>query len=490
MRKGWGEEGKPLAVVEDHNNALRIVCMNSEALKAGLVDGMSLTDARAVVPNLVTMINDAQANQQFLAALHRWADKYSPWVAIHKHDALLLDITGCAHLFGGEAQMLDTMNEELCGLGMEARLTIADTKQAAFALAQYAPNRTIAKPGETRHAISSLPVDAIDAERKILTSFKRLGLKTIHDVLALPRKSLARRFGVGLVTRLDALTGASSDPVNPAKPKPSFAARISLPDPIGLLEDVEECARRLIHQICKRLNQHQMGARQLLLEVYRADHSKTQEVIGMARPCRDEALIFRQFARPLATLDAGYGIERMRLIVTLAEPFVPEQLSSDDRTAQSNAMDDVLSRIGNRIGFERIGKYCLHESHLPERSFFIAPLTHKHVRRKNEEATSLLAHKPVRPLVQLPPEPAHVVKPGRPPRQFAWRCKHYRLMEAKGPERILPEWWHKVPDWQTGPRDYWWVQTHEGERLWLYNELGNRAQKGEAQNWYVAGIFP
>lgn len=484
MRKGWVEEGLPFAVVEEEKNALRIICMNNDAIKVGLVDGMSLTDARAIEPNLATMINEPLANKQFLSALHRWADKYSPWVATHKHDALLMDITGCSHLFRGEGQMMETMLEELCGLGMEARLAIADTKQAAFALSHYASNQTIAKPGETFASVSNLPVDAIDTERKILTSFKRLGLKTIHDVLALPLKSLARRFSIGLVTRLDELIGASSDPVNPAKPKPTFAARISLPDPIGLLEDVEECARRLISQICKRLHEHQMGARQLLLEVHRADNSQTQEMIGIARPCRDEGLIFRQFAKPLENLDAGYGIERMRLSVTLAEPFVPEQLTSDGSAAQSNAMDDVLSRIGNRIGFEKIGKYHLNESHLPERSFFIAPVLRK------ENRSSKPTHKPLRPLLQFRPEPTQVMKPGRPPKQFAWRRKHYDLVEAKGPERILPEWWHKVPGWQEGPRDYWWVQTREGERLWLYHALGNTARKGESQNWYVAGIFP
>jgi len=469
----------PFAVVREEKTALRLFSLNRAAIEAGLSAGMGLTDARAIAPDLMTRVHEPEHDRSLLEALHRWAGKFSPWVATHERNALFLDISGCAHLFSGEAPMLECMSQELKDLAIDARLGLADTKRAALALAKFGRGKEIAPTGQTRQSVQGFPVEALDVEPSVLTGLRRLGLKTIREVLALPRAQLARRFGTALVHKCDELIGASADPVSPAKPKPILAARMTLPEPIGLLEDVEECVRRLIAQVCKRLSEAQMGARQLRLEIGRADNSHFSETIGLARPTRDAKLIYGQFERPLSKIDAGYGIERVRLSASIAEPFIPEQLNTAAKSHEAHALDEVLSRIGNRIGFEQIGKYHTNESHVPERSFFLAP-----VNRNKPEKNSAI--KPNRPLVQFQPEPANVIKPGRPPRSFQWRRKHYALASANGPERILPEWWQDVPGWQGGGRDYWFVQTREGERLWLYNHPGNERR----QDWFVAGIFP
>ncbi len=481
IRKGVVEGAAPFAVVHEEKNALRLLSLTGAARDAGLAQGTALTDARAVVPDLLTRVHEPERDQALLRSLHRWAGKYSPWVALDGDDGLLLDVTGCAHLFGGEEEMLPAMAAELDRLQIEVKLSIADTKQAARALARFGTGQEIAETGHTRVVLDQYPVEALLVSAETHASLRRLGFKNIGDVMVPPRASLARRFGMGLVRCLDEMMGASSDPVCPATPRPVFAARMTFPDPIGLLDDVKEGVSRLARQLCQRLEKEQMGARQLKLYVRRADYTAHSELIGLARPSWDRQIILRQFERPLEKIDAGFGIEMLRLSVTMAEPVSYRQLSTrDEAHAQKDVLDDVLSRIGNRVGFDRIGQYAPCESHVPEYAFSLQPI----IKGKPSGAWPQVRRR--RPLIQFVPEPTEVITPGRPPAEFAWQRRSYTLHQVRGPERILPEWWRENPDWRSGPRDYWWVETQEGERLWLYNNPGGELP----ENWFVAGVFP
>lgn len=443
---------------------------------------MALTDARAIFPDLKTCIGAPERDQVFLAALHRWAGRFSPFVAMDGRDGLFIDITGCAHLFGGEQAMLEMMTGDFAGLRIKAQGAIADAKGAAFALARQGTRHVIAPPGQSREALCDLPLAFLRLDRETVSGLNRLGFSTIGALYTVPRASLARRFGMELVTRLDQALGFSSEPVAPTNPVPHFAARMTLPDPIGLLDDVTEALRRLIAQLCHRLEDAGRGMRSVRLTVRRADNTHEAIEVGLARPSREPDAILRLFARPLSELDAGFGIDFLRLEARGVEPVCPRQLSGEpsvkSETAQSAALDELIARLGNRIGFNQVRRFVPAQSHIPERSFVTAAAVR--ARLKNSEWSP---GGPRRPLTLMTPEPVQPVLPGRPPRTFSWRGRKIDIAHAVGPERIAPEWWRKNPDWAGKPKDYWRVEGAGGERLWLVEDH-------EAHRWTVCGEFP
>lgn len=477
----FGRAGMPVdecrfAVTAEEKSAVRLVCLNRHAARTGLSAGMTLASARAACPQLITVSHEPQRDEAFLKALQRWCVKFTPWSACEGQDCLLLNITGCAHLFGGEGAMAKTILTELEDMRIEARIGIADTKGAAFAAARFGITRhCIIEAGQTRDALAAYPIEALHADEKTVFELKRLGLKRIADLYPLKSVDLARRFGFGLLRAFEKLLGTAADPVTPKSAQPTFAARISFPDPIGLRDDVDEALKRLTAQVCKRLSESCYGLRSVRLSVFRADKEQIHIDIGLARPSQDAGQILRQFALKLDKLNAGTGIDMMRLVALEAEPFKPQQRRFAE-AENYNELDDLIATIGNRLGFDRVLRWEPAASHLPRRSYRYVEAVYR-----NEPQSWRATND--RPLMMFDAEPVTVIQPGRPPKSFAWRQRTYTIASAKGPERIGPEWW-KGPQSDV-LRDYWRVESKEGLRLWLTTRPGEKPQ-----GWEVAGVFP
>lgn len=429
-----------------------------------------------MTPSLVSVEEDPLRDAAFLGALQRWCGKFTPWSACDGADALLLNITGCAHLFGGETALAQMIFDELSDMGVEARIGLADTKGAAIAAARFgAGAMTIIEAGKTRATLEGFPIEALGGAPQILFELKRLGVKRIGDLYPLKPADLVRRFGFGFARAYEKLIGGAADPVTPAKALPVFAARISFSDPIGLRDDVSEALRRLGVQLCKRLCDHACGLRAARLSFYRADKSEAHLDIGFARTTQDAALLLRQFDLRLDKLDAGTGIDMMRLSALQVEPFTPAQRGFADAEKQG-ALDELIATLGNRLGFDRVLRWRPVASHLPRRSFRMEEA----VRRLETGGwrTGLM-----RPLILLDSEPVAAIAPGRPPQKFEWRRKTYTAGNIRGPERIGPEWRRGAEG--DVLRDYWRVDSLEGPRFWL----STRPQE-KPPRWEAMGLFP
>ena len=138
LRRLGGALPQPFAVTADRNGAQVIVSLNPEAERAGLRLDQPLRDATAMCPDLLTRPANPQAEAAFLTVLRRWAGKFSPWVAEEPPHSLVIDLTGCAHLFGGEAALMAQVELDCADLGLTMRAGIADTPGAAWALARFA----------------------------------------------------------------------------------------------------------------------------------------------------------------------------------------------------------------------------------------------------------------------------------------------------------------------------------------------------------------
>lgn len=463
----------PLALTHRSGNADHLHCLNTEASARGLHRGMALADARAICPDLTTRPADLAREAAALAGLRRWASRYAPMVATDGADGLIADISGVPHLFGGEAGLRDDLQARLERAGLHAGSAIAGTRGAAHALARHGGG--IVPDGRLIEGIGHLPVTALRVDHATAEALARVGLTRIADLAHLPRAPLARRFGHGLVLRLDQALGAQAEPVAAEPEAPHFGVRMTLPEPIGLQADVMAGLERLLDRLCAKLAATHMGARRLRLELRRVDRGTAQVEIGLARPMRDPARMVALFTKGVDAVDAGFGIDALRLTAPVTEALAPDQIGGGAAIRHEDALADLFSSVGNRIGFDRVLRLLPATSLIPERSFLLAPAAYS--------APEAASHSggPVRPNTIFPPEPV-TAPPGTPPASFRWRRMRFTTLRATGPERITPEWWLDDPAWRSGLRDYWRIETQEGPRLWLFITP-------QAPAWFAQGVF-
>lgn len=450
----------------------------------GLSRGMPLADARAIFPDLATRPADLAAEAAALANLRRWAGRYAPMVARDGPDGLMADVSGVPHLFGGEAGLRDDLQARLERAGLAAVSAIAGTRGAAYALARHGGG--IIPDGRLAQGLGPLPISALRVDHDTAQGLARVGLTRINDLVPLPRAPLARRFGQGLVMRLDQALGQHAEPVAAETDPPHFGVRMTLPEPIGLQADVMAGLARLLDRLCAKLAVSRMGARRVRLELRRVDRGVVLVNIGLARPMRDPARISALFTKGVESIDAGFGIDALRLTAPVVEPLAPEQIGGST-VRYEDALADLLSSLGNRIGFDRVLRLLPADSLIPERSQIIAPAAYSTPKPARHHTG------PSRPITLFAPEPVMSAS-GHPPSHFRWRRMRFTTLRAMGPERIAPEWWFDDPPWRSGLRDYWRVETQEGPRLWLFvtpqtSGASDWGGPNGGKNWYVQGEF-
>ena len=521
----------PFAVVRDTGNMQVLHSLSAEASAAGLTTGQPLRDALAMCPALVTRLVNLQAEAAFLGVLRRWAGKFSPWVAEEGGAALILDLTGCAHLFGGEEALLEQAEGECIDLGLTVHAGIADTVGAAWALARYAGqpmalsrtgdaidqearatrsravkrrnwerggpaprlapvgNRAarIAAVGETRRVIGPLPIAALRLPDATCMELNRLGLRRIEDLVRTPRAGLSRRFGKETIRKLDQALGMEPEPVSPARPQMSFSVRLTLPDPIGLEDDIVAGIDRLLPPLCAKLKGKGRGARRVRLQAFRTDQTMQDIEVGLARPSHDLERLRPLLVMKLPEIDAGFGIDILRLEAHVTEPVHAAQHKGhldaakdvNTRLTSNTAIDDVIGRLGARVGLEAITRQHPSDSHIPEKSSLTLAAAW------SDPAPQWPKPRLLRPLMLWRPEPVMAQEVPVTPLSFRWRGRVWQTIAASGPERIAPEWWLDEPDWRSGVRDYWRITTDRGERLWLFFAHGNTMSAG----WFCHGAF-
>ncbi len=523
--------GGPLAVVRETGNMQVLASLTREAEAAGVRPGQPLRDACAMCPALVTRPEDAPAEAAFLTALRRWAGKFSPWVAEEPPASLIVDLTGCAHLFGGEAVLVAEAEADCADLGLSVRTGIADTAGAAWALARFAgeaaaavrsgdaidqeARATIARAGKRRHwerggpapqraspdvpqgriapagrthaAIAGLPVAALRLPPDTVAALGRLGLVRVADLAGLPRAALARRFGRAVVHRLDQAMGVVPEAVSPARPPLHFAVRLTFPEPIGLAPDILAAIDRMLPVLGARLAEKGRGARRLRLEAFRADHTVQRFELGLARPSAEPARLRPLLALKVGEIEPGFGIDRLRIEAHVTEPVHARQhkghmdAASDvaARLAANTDLDDLIGKLGARLGPDAITRLHPAESHIPEKTALVLAAAWS-----APAPPWPLPHAP-RPVVLFAPEPVTAPEVPAVPATFRWRRREHVVAGATGPERIAPEWWLDDPAWRSGLRDYWRIETGAGERLWLFFAHGAATSAG----WFCHGAF-
>ncbi len=472
-------------------SAQRIVAHEPGAQALGLFLDQKLGDARALIPTLDVQPAEPHADMALLGQIARWCDRYTPMVGLSGTDGVMLDVSGCAHLFGGEAALVARLRAQLTGQGFTARLGLADTIGAAWGLARFG-EAPVAPPGDPA-PLMPLPLEALRLDPALVTSLRRLGLKTIGCLAPLPRAPLTTRFGADLLRRLDQALGRGEETLSPLLPPADLTAEKAFFDPITHADDIERSIALLAHALIPMLEQRDQGARALELRLFRVDGAVQSLDVEAANPLRDPARIsalFRQRIVGLAVdIDAGFGFDLVKLAVIRSEVFPGNQGDLVSGVENADRYEALIDRLGARLGPERVRGFVGADTHIPERSFGTVPVTRLAAGTAISPVGAARVPPVTRPLWLLRrPEPVDTLAevPDGPPQRFRWRKVGYVATRTEGPERIACEWWR---DGRAAPtRDYFRVEAREGYRFWMFRH-GLYAREAGVPRWYLHGVF-
>jgi len=474
-------------------NAEELVAVDAAAERAGLRVAITLAQARAMHPDLVAVEEDASADAQLLGRIADWCRRYTPLVALDPPDGVLLDIAGCAHLFGGEAALIGDLVTRVTGFGFVVRVGVAGSIGTAWAAARFAAVPVVA-PGTERDALTPLPLKALRLPEETAAGLRRVGFKRIGDILDVARAPLAARFGIGLLRQLDRALGREREPLQPLLPVAPYVAEQPFAEPIMREEDVLAVAERLAQRLSGMLEQRGEGMRRIELELFRTDGKVCRIVAGTSRPIRDaravRALLTERLAALNDPLDPGFGFDLARLNVVAAEPCPPQQAALDE-TQDDGDIDRLVDRLSARLGARRVSRLAAQDSHIPELAALTVPAQAQPADvhdgwagfRRFRDAAGL-SPRPLRLLTR--PEPIETVAsvPDGPPLRFRWRRALHEVASAEGPERIEGAWWSE----DAGPtRDYFRVEDGAGHRFWIFRAGLYRDTAMPA--WFLHGLF-
>ncbi len=530
----------PFVLIEEGANGLRIAAASRSARKAGISPGLAFTDAKARAPHLLYEEIDRDADRQALRALAVWMIRFAPLVGLDGEDGLMLETTGCAHLYGGEAAMLEEISAILAREGIAHRTGLASTPVAAAALAQARSGQVLPE-GEESTGLADLPITALRLTEEAETLLRRFGLTRIGQLYGIDRKALARRFqsrdaADAVMIRLDQALGLRHDPLKPLRPEPAKTARLNCPDPLASSEAITLGLEQLTETLCTDLQAFGQGARGFTLHAFRADGTSDSVEITAARPVRTPQHILNLFSERIDQIDPGFGIDLLLLEAHRAGAMDTSAVALSGDLAASDtdivALAALCDRITAKLGEGVIRVHQRVESHRPERAeqdrAFTGTLP------EEDTPAPQAGPRPIR--IFAAPERVQVLAevPDGPPLRFIWRRIARTVIRADGPERISPEWWTYTAAPPAAPsqagtarkwltpkldpradadliietrqfwegmdtgdrvknlpraRDYYRVEDAEGRRYWLFREGLYEDGRGGPPEWFVHGLF-
>ncbi len=469
----------PFVLVMTERGRRVVKAVNAIAHSKGIFPEMVLADCKALVPELKIFDFDPEEPKKLLTALAEWCIRYAPFISVDLPDGIIMDVSGCPHLWNGEKEYIETIQKRFAEFGYTIRIAMADTIGTAWAVSRFGKSGSIITSGAEKNSLLLLPPAALRLEPAVLERLKKLGLKTIGSFIDMPSTALNRRFGPTITTRIFQALGRLIEITKPVRPISPYQEQLTSMEPIRTAPGIEIALQNLLEALCLRLNQESKGLRTCELRCYRVDGNIQKISIGCNRPSRNVAHLFKLFALKIAEIEPDLGIELFILEAAVVEELINTQDALwTSSSGNAVVIAELLDKIAGKTGADAIHRYLPAEHYWPERSV---------------KSSSSLTEKPdtawpeglVRPMHLLSrPEAIEVSVPipDYPPLLFKHRGVLHTVKKADGPERIEQEWWIRSGLY----RDYYCVEDEKGARYWLFRSGDNN--NGNAK-WYLHGYF-
>ncbi len=478
-------------MVEKQYGAFRLVALDEAALGMGLAVGLTLADARARVPELTVFDHDPHADHRWQERIADDCDRYSPAVALDGDDGVTIDITGCAHLWGGEGALAAAVAARYAATAPGLRHALAATAEGAQALARFQTSPA----SDEGAAIRRLPVAALRLADDVVVALRRAGLKTIGDLASRPRAPLAARFGAGATRMLARLLGEEDGGIVARAPVPDLSFDRRFAEPLARTDAALAVIDDLAREAAVALEKLGMGGRHFAVRLFRSDGQVRDLAVETGLPMRDAGVLGRLFGERIDALndplDPGFGFDLIRLKVPRIEPLAPVQLQLEGGALSDDALSALVDRLSVRLGRASVRRFVPRDSHIPEQSALALPAV---------DAAAPVARWPQPQAGEPPLRPIHLFDPPQridviaevpdgPPRRFRWRRDLHEVTRYEGPERIASQWWRRDPADPPGlTRDYFRVEDARGRRFWLFRH-GLYGSESRDPGWYLHGLF-
>ncbi len=480
MRREFAARDKPLVTAMMQGQRRILASVDETAARVGLSVGMTVTHAQSLISDLTVVDATPEDDEAALFRLALWCIKYSPLVTPNPPDGVFIDVAGSAHLFHGEAALLQDLCKRLGTEGIDARAALADTAGCAWAMARFG-KETIVSPGRAPEAIASLPVAALRLSNETVASLHDVGIERVAQLATKPRASLRLRFGAELLLRLDQAFGNANEALPSLIPIDVPRVELKFAEPVGDPEDLKRIIEKLCAQLAALLEARGIGARRLDLVFLRVDNVAQGARVGLSRPSREPIHLSKLLGERLVVIDPGFGIETASLTASWVEALPERQTVGRHLAADGTDVDvsQLVDTLGLRLGPKNVFRLTPVESALPERAMRrVAPL-------QPAEGVNWPKNlpRPARLFVQPEKIEAVAALPDHPPRLFIWRGARHRVAKADGPERSHGEWWRS--DSETNLiRDYYRVETSDGARYWIFRD----APAEQGGGWWLHGV--
>lgn len=438
------EPEQPLVLVTGPVQRRVLQAVNPAARALGLQPGQSLTAAYMLSRDFVTAPYDpAQIDywQRFLAA---WAYRFSSQVSVHYPRVLLLEVQSTLGLFGPWPQFEARLRGELSALGFRHRITLAPNPVAARMLANVYDGLSVENQDALADILQHLPVERVGLAPDDATALRRMGMRHLGQVLALPRAQLARRFSAHVLSHLDTLLGQRPLALEFFIPPDVFDQHIELNFDVESHQALLFPLRRLINDLASYLAGRDAGVQRFTLHLKHAEGEDTLVEVGLLAAERDAALLFELARGRFEHLQVPRPVQVVRLSALDLPRFVPAcKELFDQRPQQTQPWEQLRERLRARLGDDALQDLRAHAEHRPERAWRSdGPCT--------PASLDVTARRPGWLLQHAEPLPVH------------------GLRVLAGPERIESGWW----DGGDVRRDYYLVETSAGRRGWAYRTVG------------------
>lgn len=478
-RKRPGLSEIPFVLALPQRGRMVIESVNAIAMREGIRPGMVLADCKSILPELKMLKSQSGSAEKVLNALAEWCIGYTPFVSVNLPDGLILDTSGCTHLWNGESAYLESIKAKLASYGYTVRMAIADTIGTAWAMSHFGSSEFIVAAGKQRNALKQLPPAALRLDPTILARLKKLGLTRIDSFMDMPRAVLQRRFGPTLAFRIGQALGQEIEIVIPVKPVEPYHERLCSADPISTATGITIALNQLLEILCLRFQREGLGLRSAVFKCYRVDGNIQEITIGTGHPSRNAAHLFKLFEHKISTLEPALGFEMFVLEAPKVESITDAQCAIWTASFQNvGKVTELLDRLATKAGSDAISRYLPAEHYWPDHSVKKAsPLWEKRIGCWRTDWP--------RPIHLLPlPEKIDVTAalPDYPPMLFRYKGKLYTVAKSDGPERIEQEWWLANGLY----RDYYCAEDENGARYWLFRSGPYNMGSPE---WFIHGFF-
>ena len=482
VSRSAGRDNRALLLSAQQNQRQVVGACCGLAGEAGVHPGMALGEARALfdADDLRIERHDPELDAKALSALAVWAQRFSPTVATDPPDGLLLDITGCERVFGGEPRLVERAGEAFRSLGFACRIATAPTFGGAWAFSRFG-DQGVVTDGELEHALAGLPVSALALDEETVAGLDEVGVGRIGELMRLPRSAVAARFGDGVLLRLDRATGDALETIEAFRPDPPPGVERLFDGPTGKLDAIELTVRGLLAELSGLLREREAGARLLVCDLERSDLEPARVSAELAHPSRDAKHLHALLWPAIEKTHLGFGVEAVRLCAPSIGPLRLTQLGAagaHEGPGVEREVGRLVDTLAARFGHNGVLRAGLRESWNPERAVEMRSVVD---RRKPVPARAVGRDRPTwlfaRPLA------AKVVAltPDGPVHRVQWRGGDVETVECIGPERIEPEWWRG----DGAARDYFAVRAVDGRWLWI--SRGTHADS--INHWSVCGVW-